>query len=115
MLAWAAITVGALLALIGLVGLIGGVVTPGLGARVEPRLDGLGHLLLAGCLLVNGSRDAADSESVSVGLVGSALGVAGIVVLILTRRRANEAVARKSRTLYGRTDPPRDDIPGSAG
>ena len=110
MLAWMAITVGAVLALMGLIGVVGGVVTPGLGARVEPRLDGLGHLLLAGCLLVNGSRDAADSESVGVGLVGSALGIAGIVVLILTRRRANEAVARKSRTLYGRTEPPRDDV-----
>jgi len=103
--------VGAVLAVMGLVGLLGGVVTPGLGARVEPRLDGLGHLLLAGCLLVNGGRDAADSESLAIGLVGSALGVAGIVVLILTRRRATEAVARRSRTIYGRTDPPRDDVP----
>ena len=111
MLAWVAITVGAVLAVMGLVGLLGGVVTPGLGARVEPRLDGLGHLLLAGCLLVNGGRDAADSESLAIGLVGSALGVAGIVVLILTRRRATEAVARRSRTIYGRTDPPRDDVP----
>ncbi len=111
MLAWVAITVGAVLAVLGLVGVVGGVVTPGLGARVEPRLDGLGHLLLAGCLLVNGSRDAADSESVAIGLLGSALGVAGIVVLILTRRRANAAVARNSRTLFGRTEPPRDDVP----
>lgn len=110
MLAWAAITVGTVFALIGLIGAIAGVVTPGFGARVEPRLDGLGHLLLAGCLIVNGSRDAADSESVGVGLVGSALGVAGIVVLILTHRRAKEAVARKSRTLYGRTDPPREEL-----
>ncbi len=109
MLAWVAITVGAIIALIGLVGVLAGVPTPGLGARVEPRLDGLGHLLLAGCLLVNGGRDAADSESVGIGLVGSALGVAGIVVLILTRRRANQAVARNSRTLYGRTEPPRSE------
>lgn len=109
MLAWAAITVGAVFALIGLVGVVGGVATPGFGARVEPRLDGLGHLLVAGCLLVNGSRDAADSESTAVGLVGSALGLAGLVVLVLTRRRANAAVARKSRTLYGRTEPPRDE------
>lgn len=111
MLAWIAITVGAVLAVMGLIGVVGGVVTPGLGARVEPRLDGLGHLLLAGCLLVNGSRDAADSESVGIGLVGSALGVAGIVVLILTRRRAHSAVARNSRTFYGRTNTPRDDVP----
>lgn len=111
MLAWVAITVGAILAVMGLVGVVGGVPTPGFGARVEPRLDGLGHLLLAGCLLVNGSRDAADSESVAVGLLGSALGIAGIVVLILTRRRANAAVARNSRTLFGRPDPPRDDVP----
>ncbi len=109
MLAWAAIVVGAAFALLGLVGAVGGVVTPGFGARIEPRLDGLGHLLVAGCLLVNGSRDAADSESVGLGLVGSALGVAGIVVLILTRRRATQAIARKSRTLYGRTEPPRDE------
>ncbi|GAA0603312.1 hypothetical protein GCM10009547_01110 [Sporichthya brevicatena] len=104
MLAWVAITVGAILALLGLIGALAGVPTPGVGARVEPRLDGLGHLLLAGCLLVNGGRDAADSESVAIGLVGSALGVAGIVVLILTRRRAPAAIARSSRTLYGRRD-----------
>ncbi len=109
MLAWAAITVGTVFALAGLAGLLVGVATPGFGARVEPRLDGAGHLLLGACLLVTGSRDAADSESLGVGLLGCALGVAGIVVLILTHRRASAAVARKSRTLYGRT--PRDDVP----
>lgn len=110
MLAWLAISVGAVLALMGLAGALGGVVTPGLGARVEPRLDGLGHLLLAGCLLVNGGRDAADSESLAVGSIGSALGVAGLVVLILCRRRATAAIARGSRTLHPTADqpPPRD-------
>lgn len=111
MLAWLAISVGAVLALMGLVGALAGVVTPGLGARVEPRLDGLGHLLLAGCLLVNGGRDAADSESMAVGSTGSALGVAGIVVLILTRRRASAAIARGARTLHRTAgQPPHDDL-----
>ncbi|HUR75864.1 MAG TPA: hypothetical protein VMZ00_16400 [Sporichthya sp.] len=110
MLAWAAITVGAVLALLGLAGLLGGVGSPGLGARVEPRLDGLGHLLVAAGLIVIGTRDLADSESTGLGLVGSAIGVAGIVVLILTHRRAPAAVARKSRTLYGRAEPPREEF-----
>lgn len=105
-MAWFAIAVGAILALIGLVGAAGGVPTPGFGARVEPRLDGLGHLLMAGCLLVNGGRDAADSESVAIGSIGSALGVAGIIVLILTHRRKSSAVARKARTLHRTADTP---------
>ena len=106
MLAWTAIAVGAVFALIGLTG-AAGVAAPGLGARVEPRLDGLGHLLLAACLIVVGSRDATDSDSTGVGLAGSLLGLAGLVVLVLTHRRAGAAVARKSRTFYGRAEPAR--------
>lgn len=106
MLAWAAITVGALFALTGVIG-VAGVAAPGFGARVEPRLDGVGHLLLAACLIVVGSRDASDSDSTGAGLAGLLLGLAGVVVLIGTHRRANAAVARKSRTLYGRAEPPR--------
>jgi hypothetical protein len=105
MLAWAAIVVGAFLALMGLAGIVGGVVIPGLGARVEPRLDGLGHLLLALCLLINGGSDAADSDNVALGSLGSACGLAGIIVLVLTRRRAPAAIARKSRTIYGGRNP----------
>jgi hypothetical protein len=110
MLAWAAITVGGVFALAGLAGLLGGVAAPGFGARVEPRLDGVGHLLLAACLLVTGSRDAADSESLGAGLLGCGLGLAGIVLLILTHRRASAAVARRSRTFYGRAEPPREEF-----
>ena len=101
MLAFAAIGVGVFLALVGLSGLLGGVSVPGLGARVEPRLDGVGHLLLAGCLLINGSRDASDSDSTATGWIGVACGLAGVVVLIVTHRRAPAAAARKSRTFYG--------------
>lgn len=104
MLAWVAIVVGGLIVLIGLTGMVGGVVTPGFGARVEPRLDGLGHFLLGLCLVINGSSDAADSENVALGTVGMSCAIAGIVVLILTRRRANAAVARGSRTFFGKTE-----------
>ncbi|MGQ0625481.1 MAG: hypothetical protein ACT4PP_12635 [Sporichthyaceae bacterium] len=101
---WFAVSVGGALAVLGLLGIVAGVSFPGLGSRVEPRLDGLGYLLIAGCLLVNGGRDATDSDSTALGTAGSLLGVAGIIVLIAARRRANGVAARKARLL--RRPPP---------
>lgn len=114
MLAWAAVTVGAVLAVLGLAGLAGGFVLPGLGGRVEPRLDGLGHLLLAGCLLINGGRDAADAENLALGWVGTVLGVAGIVVLIVSRHRATRTGAA-GRDAAGRDATGRDATGRGAG
>src|SRR3954453_9374597 len=111
MLAWVAIGAGIFLALVGLAGVLGGVGVPGLGARAEPRLDGAGHLLLALCLLINGGSDAAGSDNVGVGSLGIACGLAGVLALIVTHRRAPAAIARKSRTLYGSHNLLRDDVP----
>jgi hypothetical protein len=103
-LAEVAIGAGILLALLGLAGVLAGVAVPGLGARAEPRLDGLGHLLLGACLLINGGRDAADSDGAGLGWLGVASGVAGVAVLVVTHRRAPDAIARKSRTFFGRLE-----------
>ncbi|MGQ0632395.1 MAG: hypothetical protein ACT4P1_15350 [Sporichthyaceae bacterium] len=101
---WFAVAVGVGAAVLGLLGIVAGVSVPGLGSRVEPRLDGLGYLLLGSCLIVNGGSDAADSDNAALGGVGFLLGVGGIAVLIAARRRANGVAARKARVI--RQPPP---------
>lgn len=93
---WVAITVGSIVVVLGLIGLLGNVRVRGLGAGMEPRRDGLGHLLLGAALTINASLEVADSEN-SLGLAtGVVCFVAGVIILIQGRVRAAKATRGKA-------------------
>lgn len=94
---WVAVSVGSIVVVLGLVGALGNVRVRGLGAGLEPRRDGLGHLLLGAALVINASLSLADSQN-SLLLATSTVGfVAGIVLLVQGRVRAAKAARSGER------------------
>ncbi len=93
---WVAISVGSTVVLLGLIGMIGNVRVRGLGAGMEPRMDGLGHALLGAALVINASLKVADSENSLGQATGVVAFVAGVIVLVRGRVRAAKAMRNKS-------------------
>lgn len=88
---WVAVSVGSAVVVLGLIGIIGNVRVRGLGAGLEPRRDGLGHLLLGAALTVNAGLQLADSENSLLLASGFVAFVAGVAVLVQGRVRAAKA------------------------
>lgn len=88
---YVAIVVGSIVIVLGLVGALGNIRVRGLGAGLEPRRDGLGHLLLGVALVINASLSLADSQESLLLATGTVTFVAGIAILVQGRVRAARA------------------------
>jgi hypothetical protein len=94
---YVAIAVGSIVVVLGLFGALRNVRVRGLGAGMEPRRDGLGHVLLGTALVINASLSLADSEHSLLLAIGTVSFVAGIALLVQGRVRAARAARSGGR------------------